>query len=400
MPVSGQPGNPSLVFSGAFTFLVFCRGSAQITVWDAMYCTACGYATQHFASSLHILLFQFEVLPGADSVNYWIYVLVYFCVYLVFFLLFARNMAEEGSYGVSRQNAVSAVAVIIFITYFMSILTKNVLSYTGIDADSQTYSIMFGLCQIYALFVCFLFLWVQRVQRQELQTQRLLEKNEAMWKQRQLQYRLSKENMDMMNRKYHDMKHQIAAIRRMEGTSEERGEFLNELQKMTEIYDSNVDTGNEALDTILMEKGLYCKMHQITWNCVADGEAFDFMDVIDLYTLIGNALDNAIESVEKIRDEEKRVISVNIEKKEGFGVLRFKNCFEGELKFHGSLPVTSKGDRRNHGYGLKSIRQIVEKYQGTMSVKAEASVFFLYIVIPVAGEAMEMKDGEQISKGK
>lgn len=371
------------------TFLFICWRSCQITIWDAMYCVSCGYATQHFASSLYILLYQTKIIKIQDSINLSFYVGLYICVYLLFFFLFARNMADNGHYAVSRQNAVSVVGVIIFITFFMSIMTKNVLAYTGLDAGSRTYFVMFGLCQVYALFVCFMLLWIQRVQRQELRTQKLLEKNESMWKQRQFQYRLSKENLELMNRKYHDMKHQIAAIKRMEGDSLERAAFLNELQSMAEIYDSSVDTGNEALDTILMEKGLYCKTHQISWNCVADGEAFEFMDVIDLYTIIGNALDNAIECVEKIPDNEKRVISVNIERKEGFAVLRFKNYFEGELKFRDDFPITLKADKQNHGYGLKSIRQITEKYQGTMSVKTENSVFFLCIVFPIS-----FKDGK------
>ena len=151
---------------------------------------------------------------------------------------------------------------------------------------------------------------------------------------------------------------------------------------MVDVYDSSVDTGSEALDTILMEKGLYCHLHHIRWNCIAQKDVLDFMDAIDLYTMMGNALDNAAEGTEKIKDESDRNISVQIWRQGGFAVMQVENSYAGDLEFTDGLPVTTKGDKTDHGYGLRSIRDIAEKYRGTMTVKAEDGFFILSVVCP------------------
>lgn len=70
----------------------------------------------------------------------------------------------------------------------------------------------------------------------------------------QLQYEMSRENIAMITRKCHDMKHQIEALIQTESHSERRKSFIEDVQDMIQVYDSDVHTGNEALDTILMEK--------------------------------------------------------------------------------------------------------------------------------------------------
>ena len=102
----------------------------------------------------------------------------------------------------------------------------------------------------------------------------------------------------------------------------------------------------------------------------------------DLSILIGNALDNAIESVEKISDPDKRLIHVSVNRQKGFLRIRVENCYEGDIRFVDGLPSTRK-DARYHGYGMKSIRSVVEKYNGSMIVKAEDGWFELRLLFPV-----------------
>lgn len=64
-------------------------------------------------------------------------------------------------------------------------------------------------------------------------------------------------------------------------------------------------TGNKVLDTVLTTKSLYCNKHGIIFTCVADGTLLDFMDVMDICSIFGNALDNAIECEMKIPEKEK-----------------------------------------------------------------------------------------------
>ena len=126
---------------------------------------------------------------------------------------------------------------------------------------------------------------------------------------------------------------------------------------------------------LLTGKSLYCQKHGIHLTTVADGTVLAGVSPMDLCTLVGNALDNAIESVKKIEDREKRLIHVAVSRQKNFALLRFENCFEGELTFENGLPRTTKGNTDYHGYGLKSIRRTAQKYGGTVTVNTRKNWF-------------------------
>ena len=118
-------------------------------------------------------------------------------------------------------------------------------------------------------------------------------------------------------------------------------------------------------------------------SCMADGSAVSFIDPIDLYTMLGNALDNAIESAAKISDPQKRLISVNIWKKERMAFIKIENYCDTILEFHNGLPVTTKSNASEHGYGMQSIQNVVERYGGEWKVQAEDQMFMLNIMLPI-----------------
>ena len=110
---------------------------------------------------------------------------------------------------------------------------------------------------------------------------------------------------------------------------------------------------------MLTGKSLTCRTKNIQLTCVADGTALDFMDVMDISNLFGNALDNAIESVEKLPDSEQRLIHLVVARKKSFVWIRVENNSYNTFQADGNLPKTTKSDARYHGYGLKSIYDIV-----------------------------------------
>ncbi|MCD8047266.1 MAG: ATP-binding protein [Clostridiales bacterium] len=234
------------------------------------------------------------------------------------------------------------------------------------------------LCQIYCLTILYLqtSLFQKSAIRHELETMNL------MWHQQAEQCRLSKENIALINRKCHDLKHQVAAMRTMEG-SEQREQYIREIEDSVRIYDAAVRTNNETLNTVLTEKSLPCEANEISINCVADGSSLGFMDPVDLYTVMGNALDNAIEAVRKCETKELRVIDVLIHVRQRFLVISVTNPLQEELTFQDGLPVSVKPKNGYHGYGLKSIRHTARKYGGEMTVVTEGGCFSLRISIPL-----------------
>ena len=148
-------------------------------------------------------------------------------------------------------------------------------------------------------------------------------------------------------------------------------------------YEAQNKTGNKVLDTVLTTKSLYCAKHDITFTCVADGTLLSFMDVMDICSIFGNALDNAIECEMKIADKEKRLIHVTVTKQKNFLLLRFENYCEEKLQYKEGKLITTKKEKEFHGYGIKSIRYTVDKYDGAVSIDTDNNWFDMKILIPV-----------------
>ncbi len=197
-----------------------------------------------------------------------------------------------------------------------------------------------------------------------------------------VQYKQSRESIDLINYKYHDLKHQIAYLR-SERDSAKREAYLDRMEEEIKQYEAQNKTGNAVLDTVLTSKSLYCAKHDITFTCVADGTLLEFMDVMDICNIFGNALDNAIECELKIPDKEKRLIHVTVSKQKNFLILRFENYFEGNLKTKDGDILTTKDEKEHHGYGIKSIRYIINKYDGALTVETKENWFEMKALIPI-----------------
>lgn len=116
---------------------------------------------------------------------------------------------------------------------------------------------------------------------------------------------------------------------------------------------------------------------------MADGAALSFMDPIDLYTLFGNALDNALECVRTISNPERRVLAVTLQRKRDMVFLQFENFCDSPPDLRDGLLRSTKADDGFHGFGMKSIRAIAERYGGTIDITAEGGIFLLCILLPL-----------------
>lgn len=238
---------------------------------------------------------------------------------------------------------------------------------------------------IYNILCCVLFLYLQysMVYEKELKNELAIVKSLLM--QKQQQYEMSKENIDLINLKCHDMKHQIRQIGQNESIS---SDVLKEIENSIGLYDSVVKTGNDVLDVILTEKSLLCRKNGILLSIVADGARLNFIKETDLYSLFGNAMDNAIEGVMKLSDPDRRIIGLKIHETGGFVAVNLQNPCAGDIRFdENHLPMTDKGNTEYHGFGMKSISYVVENYRGSLSVGVKNGSFYLNIIFPNEREA-------------
>lgn len=202
----------------------------------------------------------------------------------------------------------------------------------------------------------------------------------GMLSERERQYELSARNIEIINRKCHDIRRHLRAL---EFTDEEgRAKAIADMEKSVSIYDSETLTDNPALNTVLSEKRLYCSEHGISLTCAASGISLSFMTPADIYILFGNILDNAIEAVSRL-EKEKRIITLTATERGGVICIREDNWYDGNLRFSDGLPATTKTDEPGyHGYGVKSIRHIAEKYGGSLNIDTEGNIFRLLVILP------------------
>ena len=198
-------------------------------------------------------------------------------------------------------------------------------------------------------------------------------------------YEMSHDGILTLQTKCHDLKHQINAIRSEVGkASFER--YLNELEDSIDEYSTVVECGNQTLDIVLTEKNILCKASGVKFSYMIDGRAFSFLSEREIYSLFGNALDNALEACEKVADDRGRMISLKSNVRGDLVVLQLENTYAGELSFVDGLPRTTK-QGSGHGYGLRSVLTIARRWGGDMSVRAEDGIFKLSVFMRACRDA-------------
>lgn len=364
-------GIPVFLYWGSYLIasIFFVWAGVEGNLAHAVYCTLCAYGVQHVAINMFRIL-KYGFLCGDVAA-----VLIYIIVHIIAYFLIAKKLSQNGKYLVNREDLVPMFTIILLVWVFSVVGDSGLSGFEAGRWHLVLYHLIDSLCCLYVL-------WVQISHKEIRSLQKELDGINHAWSQQIKQYQMTEENIKIINRKSHDLKHQLAALRHI--TDEKQQEaFFEEIENAIMIYDTSINTGNRALDTVLIEKGMYCKNHGIQWTCMADGTGLNFMKIEDLYAILGNALDNAIAAVLELKDERKRIISVRIIKQESLIMIQIQNYYDKELKFTDGIPETTQKNKNDHGYGMKSIRYMAEKYNGTMTVNAQDSIFTLQILLPM-----------------
>ena len=290
----------------------------------------------------------------------------------------ARHMARGVALETTRRDLLTS-AVIAAATFFVSNISFII--------PNTPFSGRLGLEVFYIrtlVDLCgFIGLYAQQEQRMQLQARTESAAVNSLLHSQHEQYLQSKRTMEQVNRKYHDMKNQIEVIR-SEADPQRKAAYLDELEESISAFAQQRHTGSPVLDTLLAAKGAYAAEHGVQLNVVADGALLSFMSVMDLTSIFGNALDNAIESSMRVTDPDNRLVRVAVFARGELLMIRVENSFDGRLRMVEGRPQTLKSNRSRHGYGLKNIESAAERYGGTMTIEATGSWFSLRILVPLA----------------
>ncbi|MDO4306627.1 MAG: ATP-binding protein [Eubacteriales bacterium] len=356
----------------------------DFTLREASYYCVKAFINGEFAASLcWQVYYHFARNLFTEHVQIWrwtemilVYVLIFGCLY--FFEKYLHKDVEELHITERELLVVIVIAAAVFGVSNMSYLDQNGLFSGRMAMDIyiiRTLVDMSGMAVLYAY----------HIQVKEVQMRFEKDTLQNIMEMQYKTYQLSQESIDIVNQKYHDLKHQIAILKAETDTEKSTG-YLEQMEREIKIYETQNKTGNKVLDAVLTSKSLYCQNHGIELKFMVDGKLLFFMEDMDISALFGNMLDNAIESAQKQKDENKRLVGLYISKEKQFLRIRTENYCDEKIKFKNGMPITTKKDKHLHGYGMKSMQKTVEKYGGSVVAGQKNNWFELKILIPLEGK--------------
>lgn len=342
----------------------------KVNLFSTLFVGVCGVAVQHGVFILYTVILSLSGNTYDSLFSVFLNpVLIGVCYTLIFYPFYRKfkNVAPEKFE--SKSN----------ITLGVVVMLMTIVIYTAVECFQvrQTRSDLYILYALYDLICSGLALVLQY---SIVVSRKLTDDNEILeylvYRQEE-QYNKLKNNMELVNIKCHDMKQQISLFEsRMDAGA------LEEIKGIINVFEVSYKTGNKVLDAFFAEKSLLLKERDIELDCIVDGACISFLPPSEIYTLFGNAFDNAMEALSKLSGRSK-LFTVSVREKLNMVIIHFENaCEEEGLTFENGLPVTTKDNTDYHGYGMRSMQLIAEKYQGTLSVEVKDGVFNLNILIP------------------
>lgn len=245
--------------------------------------------------------------------------------------------------------------------------------YTGHLIEYWTFYLIFAfvMCGIYIFYFI-------RIKNEE--ENRMLNMRNDMLETNYQSLRKAYEENRML---YHDFKNHMLVVDGLiqEEKNKEALEYINTYIHRTLSINQRVESGCKIIDIIVN-----CKNAEAVEKCIKFTYEIDYIGEIgiadiDMCALLANLLDNAIEACEKI-DEEKRRISLKIKRVNDMLFIWSENSMKEIGKERSNFFQTNKENKILHGLGMKSIDNVVKKYDGHKEYGIQKDRFQIYISIP------------------
>lgn len=346
-----------------------------LCVYRVSFCTAAlaaanGYLMQEMAGALKTILRL--VSPVLEDVSFnpagvlLMDLLSYGLGYLVMrFLL--RKRVRQTDYLQEHYKAFAAVLALL-ICIGMSSMTR------GHSVSAQSILPSLANC-IYLIGSGSLLLAFQVGLAGQLKARRDVDTMKEVLRTQSIQYEASKENTQLLNEKYHDLKQMISSLRGQISTDE-----LERLDRTASAYGTYLHTGSEVLDVLLTEKQMLCEKNDIRITTMVDGTDFGFVETLDLYSLFSNAITNAIGAVSHLPQGMDRFVTLSVSRSGQMVIIHMENPCVDKLVFKNGLPVTM-GNTDYHGFGMRSMERVAEKYGGSLAAAQCEGMFTLDILL-------------------
>lgn len=321
---------------------------------------------------LYSLIMSMNALIDSSRYLHDFYQLLRFTAWLIIFSVGYWRLREE-RYTLSPHlyKLISALALLPLSATFA------VVTLTGYDDNSMRNAAIAFTILPFVLFSSLVLLYAITLlyQHEKIQSEnQLYQVRSVYWnsiEQEQLQIR----------RLRHDISNHFAALSGFleSGNCARALEYVNGLQSITHPHTTPY-CAHETINAVLTAKVAAAKAVGI--RCTITARIPDALPIsdLDLTALFGNAFDNAIEAA---RDSTDKIITLRTRADKGMLMIRMQNSYNAPRNTKNGQFFTTKPDPHMHGFGLKIMETIIDKYKGSLDVTAQNSVFDIVIAIPL-----------------
>lgn len=380
-----------VLFSATIAHVQLCFSESFPTI---LFCCSISYAAQNLCYKLRLMVWcsglALHWFDGWGQHFNLYYRLMYYTLFLVgiaaIYVFFFRHTVHHMANWQLDHQMLAISLIILSITAILCSVEDIYFAKLSVGIENQfpkaEYLVLRQSGNLFSITCCMIVLLLtsRTIEQRELKQE--VEYLQYTVRQSQRQYEISKDTIDLINIKCHDIRYKLGTLAAQSGQIQL--DAMEDLRQSIAIYDAKIETGNQLLNVLLTEKSLYCEQNGIQLSCMADGEKLNFMDGSDLYCLFGNVIDNALEAVKAIAEQERRVINLVVKTRGDMLIIQEENYFDGSLTFRDGLPMTTKEDTGYHGFGMRSIRMIVHKYEGELTTYTNGDVFHLNILFSSA----------------
>ena len=363
-----------IIFIVAFTVLQvsYKESIYQTVIAIEIWFICCIFLVEAFVYPVSKFIFNnmlLVVIDGQNILRWEVYVIA--IAIRIVSLIIIYEVLKNFKYKIKANDC--AVLSTVFMIGFAALMFSV---YNVLNLSKIPHILIFFSLTIFILIFLIVFLYSKNTMFLREQEQK--DKMQIAQLQQQFAYYQEKlKDEEKVRSVYHDMKNHLLVLQR-QINSPETAEMVEKLQSQVAMYGDYEHTGNDILDIILKEKSETAREKHIALSVTADLNGVDFIEPLDVSTIFGNGLDNAIEASEKLPEEQRAILVKAGKMQNFFSVLIENNCLQdsGNTKSR-----TTKNDDFLHGFGISNMRKAVEKYDGQLMTKCENGKFTLKILI-------------------
>lgn len=362
-----------LIFS-----IIFLRGKLFTKIFVSIFTDICLISISTFAVNLTSVLFKNDVdtIYSENTLSRFLMIIIdQALLFYVFALLLKIFKRDRMSLGKKEWTFI----ITIFIVSFLSLaaiqitLQRNEFSepYSGILMIAELGLILINI-------ICFFMLSILNNSHKAAEELSVLKQQDEIRKQyaENVKYRY-----DEIRRIRHDMKQSYTVLETLlsEKRASEAMEYIRAGRLAIAKTEVLIDVGNDFVNSILNSKLSTAKQLGIEVIC-SSVKDISGIDAVDLCTLLGNLLDNAIEAAEQCLSE-NRLIEVKIANSDGKLIIQVTNSIKGSVLNENSKMISTKKNPLEHGFGVRSIRLIATKYSGTVNYYEEDNTLSCRVIL-------------------